>query len=397
MALTRDEQDHFSNILDSYLSDVIYCRMTDLNLAVYDPDTKSTTTLSVHQALLLPLWPSLASIVRKNSVINDSPTIILDNIALPVLQCILDIVYTGRCTINSHCTVSDILKLIQNLGMEVSNLQQIIEDQDSPVNNNLSTALCGINQITSTTDSPSLTDTESSLQGKDLNYKNCDEKLSSPINLVYRMQVAHCNTSESVAAMLKCIHVCEYCGKRFTRQKTLANHVILHTEDKNYSCTQCGAKFAQLNSLLVHWKKHIGKVVVDPLEDLVCKVCGRKFKHMKHLRRHKAVHSSVKFSCNMCESTFRRKDRMTAHMKTKHAENAVHSSVKFSCNLCQSTFSRKDKLTAHMKKKHGQNAYDDSMLCETAKYENDKNFVDSEVEIPLGNDVAMDSSDISSN
>jgi len=320
--------------------------------------------------------------------------------------------------------------LIQNLGMEVSNLQQMMEDQDqdTPGNNNMSTALCGSNQITSNTDSSSLSHTESSLQGKD---KNCDENLSSPINLVYRMKVGHGNSSESVAAMLKCISVCEYCGKKFTRQKSLANHVKLHTGEKNYSCTQCGAKFSQLSRLLVHWKKHIGKVVVDPLDDLVCKVCGRKFKNMKTLRSHEAVHSSVKFSCNMCESTFNRKDRMkdhmkkkhaknavhssikfscnmcqstlsrkdklTAHMKKKHAKNAVHSSIKFSCNMCQSTFSRKDKLTAHMKKKHGHSAYDHSMQCETAKYENDKNFLDSEVEVPLGNDVAMDSSDISSN
>jgi len=377
--------------------------------------------------------------------------------------------------------------------MEVSNLEQRMEDQDTLDNNNsMSTTLCGIKQINSNTDSPSHTHTESSRQAKDFRCKNCDENLPSPIHLVYHMQVAHCNTSDSIAAMLKCrfcnasftrkdsllihmqgrhavysctmceeifegayrkkgnsnpfsrylnhnkekhdgkasfsfnlrkneigehkcqqciksfstmanmyyhmatdhtelkcvfceysivnkshallehlrihtgekIHVCEFCGKKFTARKTLANHVKLHTGEKNYSCTQCGAKFAQLNGLIVHWKKHIGKVVVDPLDALMCKVCGWKFKNIKHLRRHEAVHSGVKFLCNMCKSTF----------------------------------SRRDKLTVHMKKKHSQVGFDDGMLCEAAKYENDQNLMDSEVEVPVvRNDAAMDLCNISSN
>jgi len=304
--------------------------------------------------------------------------------------------------------------LIQDLRMEIANFDQSMEDQDSPDNNNMST-VCGINQNNSnTTDSPSL-------QSKDLNYENCDENLPSPIQLVYRMQAAHCITAESVATMLKCINVCEYCGKKFTAQKALANHVKLHTGEKNHSCTRCGAKFVQLNSLLVHWTKHIGKVA-DDLDDLVCKICGRKWKSKANLRQHEAIHSGIMFSCNMCESAFNRKDRLTDHIKKKHEglyskfscnicestfsrkdkltahkkrkHEAVHPGAKFLCNVCESTFSRKDKLTAHMKKKHGKNAHDDSMLYETAKYENDHNLKDSEVEVPLGNDAATDSSDI---
>ena len=124
----------------------------------------------------------------------------------------------------------------------------------------------------------------------------------------------------------------------------LANHVKLHTGENNYSCTQCGAQFAQLNGLIVHWKRHIGKVVVDPLDDLMCQVCGWKFKNIKHLRRHEAVHSGVRFLCNMCKSTY----------------------------------SRNDKLLVHIKRKHSQ--IDDGMLCEAAKHESDQNLT--EVYIP---------------
>ena len=419
--MTEAVQDHFSNIMQSYATDIIHCCMTDLNMAVYNHDTMVSTTLNVHQTLLLPLSPSLARMVG-NSVASDPPTIILAGASIAALQCLLNIVYTGECTIDSDCTVNDLVLLIQDLGMSFVNFDQRMEEHEWPdKNNNFSKAVCGLSQIDSSIDTPSLGPTECSSSAKEFKCKTCDENQPSPLHLVYHKQVAHSDTSESITVFkckfcnasfnrkdgllahmqgrhaiytctmceeifegscrkkgksnpfsrfldhnkeehsekasfsfnlrknhieegehkcpncsksfstianmyyhiatdhnteLKCVfceysvikkshallehlkthtgektHICKYCGKSFTARKTWANHVKLHTGEKTHSCTQCDAKFVQLTSLLNHMKKHKkGGMVVNLLDDLMCKVCGRKFKHRKNLKRHEKIH-----------------------------------------------------------------------------------------------------------
>ena len=125
---------HFSRIWSSYLSDIGSCLFTDLILIVFDPTSQSFIKVLVHQAVLLPLCPLLAGLVQDNA--KSHPSIICEAISLPVLQCLLSLVYTGSCVLSSDCTLIDLHILMKNLGMDIlSNLDQAIVPAEENVAN----------------------------------------------------------------------------------------------------------------------------------------------------------------------------------------------------------------------------------------------------------------------
>jgi len=118
---------HFYNILTSYQTD---CLWPDLCLIVTDPTSQSLCPVWVHQAILLPLSPLLSSLVLDQS--HYRPVIICADISLPVLQCLLSLVYTGKCVLNRGCTDDDLQMLMQNLSMTMFNFEQEPLDQLIP-------------------------------------------------------------------------------------------------------------------------------------------------------------------------------------------------------------------------------------------------------------------------
>ncbi|XP_046975301.1 zinc finger protein 160-like isoform X5 [Vanessa cardui] len=80
-------------------------------------------------------------------------------------------------------------------------------------------------------------------------------------------------------------HKCPYCGKMFTRNSHMKNHVRrLHLKEKNVECTVCKEKFFDRALLNVHMVKHVGE------RNYHCDVCGKKFLWKKNLRGHMASH-----------------------------------------------------------------------------------------------------------
>ena len=65
-------------------------------------------------------------------------------------------------------------------------------------------------------------------------------------------------------------HVCDVCGKRFTRDGGLALHKRLHDPNfKRFECEKCGKSFVQKGQLQVHMKIH------NKQFDYVCKICNK--------------------------------------------------------------------------------------------------------------------------
>lgn len=80
-------------------------------------------------------------------------------------------------------------------------------------------------------------------------------------------------------------HKCPYCGKMFTRNSHMKNHVRrLHLKEKNVECTVCREKFFDRALLNVHMVKHVGE------RNYHCDVCGKKFLWKKNLRGHMSSH-----------------------------------------------------------------------------------------------------------
>ncbi|XP_049884168.1 gastrula zinc finger protein XlCGF26.1-like isoform X2 [Pectinophora gossypiella] len=60
--------------------------------------------------------------------------------------------------------------------------------------------------------------------------------------------------------------ICYVCGRGFTTNKILANHVRTHTGERPFACAQCPAKFAQSVALAGHTRALHSKQKADPTE-----------------------------------------------------------------------------------------------------------------------------------
>lgn len=73
---------------------------------------------------------------------------------------------------------------------------------------------------------------------------------------------------------------CDICGNSFFRKTILDKHIFLHSGEKPYSCDICGIRFAQKGHVKQHKQKHIEKKMYS------CDACGKKFKYQSSLNKH---------------------------------------------------------------------------------------------------------------
>jgi hypothetical protein len=71
--------------------------------------------------------------------------------------------------------------------------------------------------------------------------------------------------------------------------------MLVHTDDKNFVCDECAAKFKRKDDLKVHMRIHLPDEVraAEKARKLtkVCETCGKKFEKNWKLKRHMVVHT----------------------------------------------------------------------------------------------------------
>ncbi|XP_048267610.1 zinc finger protein 436 isoform X2 [Bombus terrestris] len=120
---------------------------------------------------------------------------------------------------------------------------------------------------------------------------------------------------------------CEICGRSFSQQGNLLNHVRIHSNPRSYTCEVCGKRFNQRATLRDHSLLHTGE------KPYVCNVCGIAFTFSAALRRHMWTHTGGKpFGCEICSARFVGKYDLRRHMRihtdrprTKRRRNVIKS------------------------------------------------------------------------
>uniref|UniRef100_A0A2A4K5M3 C2H2-type domain-containing protein n=1 Tax=Heliothis virescens TaxID=7102 RepID=A0A2A4K5M3_HELVI len=80
-------------------------------------------------------------------------------------------------------------------------------------------------------------------------------------------------------------HKCSYCGKMFTRNSFMKDHVRrTHLKEKNIPCSICNEKFFDNYLLRMHMVKHEGD------RKFTCTVCGKAFLRRSNLSSHMEMH-----------------------------------------------------------------------------------------------------------
>jgi len=409
--MTSNERDHFSVILESYESDINHCHMTDINLAAFDSHSLSYTTVSIHQALLLPHCPRLARLVGDHGATSDPTTIILANTTLPVLQGLLTIVYTGKCFLNNECTVNDILMLIQNIGMSVSNLEQVMlketECQTGSCPKNRNEGVRGIKILTTNTDQRNESfhcSTETPLSAKDYKCQNCEKKLPSPLHLIHHMQVTH-DLAESFERFK-----CKFCYKTtYGRSDTLLEH--MQTVHVVYTCNRCSKTFHgrgnskdnQLHNPFSRYNQHneekhegkgsfsfhlrknfLKKDIQEPKHK--CNKCNMSFSVLADMYFHVVTeHNGLK--CIFCQySVTKKKGKYQDQTLLEHL--MIHTGEKnHMCKFCGKKFTARKTWANHEKMHTGEKNYQcihcdakfvqmGSLTYHLKKHKNGDSFVD---------------------
>ncbi|XP_055378262.1 zinc finger protein Xfin-like [Condylostylus longicornis] len=189
--------------------------------------------------------------------------------------------------------------------------------------------------------------------------KECEKNFLNQGGLTTHLKISH--------SITKAPYTCKFCGKSFERRQRLENHENAHLpsdERKLLSCPHCDKKF---NSESGRWS-HI-HTVHDKEKAVICEECGKEFSTKHHLGRHKISHTQEKnFQCPNCPARFKAKGGLAAHMQV-HGESypcltcgvllktkqllknhmVVHSDVKnYRCNFCKKDFKRLNDLNYHL-------------------------------------------------
>ena len=147
---------------------------------------------------------------------------------------------------------------------------------------------------------------------------------------------------------------CSYCDRAFTTNRTLKNHVRIHTGEKApVECSTCGKGFEKQNDLEKHESMH------KPAEErtsFVCEECGKSFVKEKSLTDHEAMHKGeITASCPKCGKGFFSESLMKKHF--------WRCQIALECDKCGQTFREK-----YLWKKHLLTHNDED---EDARYDSD--------------------------
>lgn len=121
------------------------------------------------------------------------------------------------------------------------------------------------------------------------------------------------------------------------------DHVRIHSDERAFQCSICGAAFKIKNTLNQHMRRHKGE------KNCVCDHCGAKFLWKNELARHMRTHMEVKpklYKCERCGKMFGAASSLSKHMN-------LHTFHKqYQCHTCGQCFLRRDYCMTHMQKCH---------------------------------------------
>uniref|UniRef100_A0A3Q4G8V6 PR domain zinc finger protein 16-like n=1 Tax=Neolamprologus brichardi TaxID=32507 RepID=A0A3Q4G8V6_NEOBR len=194
--------------------------------------------------------------------------------------------------------------------------------------------------------------------------EDCDELFSSTLEL-RRHQKYSCSSAGSIFDALRDdfkqeredsddpVHECKDCEKIFPNEYSLGQHMIVHTEEREYKCDQCPKAFNWKSNLIRHQMSH------DSGKRFECENCD-KVQHTRHvscaqdtqaLSSWYTLHFFL-YTCEVCHKSYTQFSNLCRH-KRMHAD--CRTQIK--CKDCGQLFSTTSSLNKHRRFCEGKNHY----------------------------------------
>ncbi|KAF4528340.1 hypothetical protein B566_EDAN006595 [Ephemera danica] len=150
---------------------------------------------------------------------------------------------------------------------------------------------------------------------------------------------------------------CDVCSIRTKDIHSLVQHKNKkHNTNLSFDCEQCEKTFLNLNQIRIHIRK------MHAVKDHVCEECGKSFTRksfLMHLNSHcrhtseRQIHKqpSDQVQCGMCDQHARNKFVLLMHINHMHLDVVVEP-LPFCCELCNKEFSNYNCLTSHLNHVH---------------------------------------------
>ncbi|XP_048002919.1 zinc finger protein 595-like [Leguminivora glycinivorella] len=113
---------------------------------------------------------------------------------------------------------------------------------------------------------------------------------------------------------------CPGCDKVFTKRIYMKDHFdLVHLKKYKYRCEQCDKNFLR-NADLVQHRKRVHEGILPP-KNKICYMCGRGFTTNKILRNHVRTHTGERpFACARCPAAFAQRTALQQHKRKRHHE-----------------------------------------------------------------------------
>ncbi|CAG9105668.1 unnamed protein product [Plutella xylostella] len=147
---------------------------------------------------------------------------------------------------------------------------------------------------------------------------------------------------------------CELCGKKYkTLDMLFAHNEMAHKGNKLHLCSYCGARFSWASSLARHARTHTRRGLH------ACEACPRAFTTRSYLRIHEASHTDTRYNCKICSYGFTQMSSLHKHMRRRHSHDPEPV-----CVSCNTPFDTRELLASHLRETHGEEMTYKCTLCE---------------------------------
>ncbi|XP_069596229.1 zinc finger protein 408 isoform X2 [Ranitomeya imitator] len=153
-----------------------------------------------------------------------------------------------------------------------------------------------------------------------------------PTLRIHRKKYCTPRTNETKPALQ-----CGVCDKQLANVCSLRNHMLIHTGEKPYTCTECGGTFRHRGSLRIHRRLHTGE------RPYKCQYCGDAFPQQPELKRHLITHTGEMHLCTVCGKALKDPHTLRVHERLHTGDRP------FLCKYCGKSYPQATKLRRHLK------------------------------------------------